>query len=206
MYEVLVGETCYTASEQQKLLARITEKSATKVAQLSGHWVYYVHYDNGLEEVKQLLQLPEQSRPPSLRKNQRAVDIYITPRNTISPWSSKATNIAHVSGLKDRVRRIERGRLIHIDFDEPYEGELDLSFRDAIYDRMTESFGLELPDPHSMFADGVPSPLVVVDIFVDGKDSVDVLQEYNQRMGLGLDRPNMEYLVAEYRKLGRPPT
>lgn len=205
MYEVLVGESCYTASEQQKLLHRVNEKSPTEITKLSGHWIYYIHLDSGLDEVKQLLHVSDQLRASPSNESGASVDIHITPRN-ISPWSSQATSIAHICGLKNRVWRIERGRVIHVEFQEVSEGELALSFRDAIYDRMTENISLKPPVPDMLFTKGDRSPLVVVDIFSDGRTPISALQEYNKQMGLGLDQPNMEYLVAEYMNLGRPPT
>ena len=55
---------------------------------------------------------------------------YVTPRN-ISPWSSKATSIAHVCGLKTQVHRIERGRAILVNFAEPFDGR-DATFKDVL--------------------------------------------------------------------------
>lgn len=66
--------------------------------------------------------------------------LFISPRKgTISPWSSKATSIAHVCGLQDHVKRIERGIVISLVFEGAYEklGE-GYPFTDALYDRMTQ--------------------------------------------------------------------
>ncbi len=70
---------------------------------------------------------------------------------------------------------------------------------------MTENLSLELPAPEDMFARGARKALEVVDIFAHGSP-LTVLQEYNRQMGLGLDQPSMEYLVAEYLNLGRSPS
>lgn len=66
--------------------------------------------------------------------------VWITPRKgTISPWSSKATSIAHVCDLGKYVSRIERGLLLSITFDRPFNASASgLPFADIIYDRMTE--------------------------------------------------------------------
>ncbi len=92
-----------------------------------------------------------------------------------------------------------------IEFDEKYSGEQDLSFRDEIYDRMTENFSLEPPNLDAMFAEGRRKPLEVVDIFTDTRGPLVALQGFNRHMGLGLDEPSLEYLVAEYKNLGRSP-
>jgi len=208
-YERLVCGPCYTAYDEQKLLNRINEKSRAKVCRIRGHWVYYVHLSKqgAFPQVKQLLlQAAEVSKGPSLYQGDggNSVEIHITPRN-ISPWSSKATSIAHVCGLEDQVHRIERGRSIVIEFVGKYSGEHDLSFRDEIYDRMTENFSLEPPNLDAMFTEGRRKPLEVVDIFADKRGPLVALKDFNRQMGLGLDEPSIEYLVAEYKNLGRSP-
>lgn len=66
--------------------------------------------------------------------------LYVVPRKgTISPWSSKATSIAAVCGLADVVQRIERGVLIVLQFDSPYQNpQGPYPFADALHDRMTQ--------------------------------------------------------------------
>jgi phosphoribosylformylglycinamidine synthase len=214
-YEVLLGESCYTTSEAQKLSARINETSVAKVRSISGQWLYYVDLEsssggghdqeNTLEKVKQLVQassLPQSGDPSkSSNKTNKTLEVHITPRNTPSPWSSKATSIAQVCGLKARV---ERGRIVTIEFEESFSGD-QLSFKDVIHDRMTESLNETLPEPTTIFAKGARGELVVVDIFADGTDALGALQDYNKTMGLGLDLPNLEYLVEQYKSLGRSP-
>lgn len=186
-YEVLVGESCFSAAEAAKLLGLINKKSPAKVTQLRGQWIYYIHLDDGLDKVKQLLQVTGQ--PGDFDSDGKTFNIHITPRN-ISPWSSKATSIAHVCGLKGRVHRIERGRVVTVEFEDSSAGEGDLAaFRDVLHDRMTENFALDAPAPHDMFAEKERLPLVIVDIFADGKNPLTELQNYNKAEGLGLDQP-----------------
>lgn len=207
MYEMLHGDSCYTAAEESKLLTRINEKYHTKISQISGHWVFYVHIssDGALDKIKSLVQAVDHTSGSSVRSTNH-LQIYITPRN-ISPWSSKATNIAHDCSLKDKVHRLERGRCLAIELEKPYSGG-DLPFRDEIYDRMTEILSYSPPYMRQMFNDGIRKPLEIVDIFnnKEGFGPLATLKAYNQQMGLGLDQTNMEYLVAEYRNLNRPPT
>ena len=128
---------------------------------------------------------------------------YVTPRN-ISPWSSKATSIAHVCGLKQRVHRIERGRAILVNFTEPLDGE-DCPLKDVIYDRMTENISTTEPVPSEMFATGARFPLEVIDLWIKGSTPIEVLKVYNIKRGLALDNLEIEYLVQAYTQLGRPP-
>ncbi|KAI5467810.1 CobB/CobQ-like glutamine amidotransferase domain-containing protein [Mariannaea sp. PMI_226] len=208
MHQVLVGESCFTASELQKLVQRINDQSPVKVANLSGSWQYYVDLETEdrtvLDKVKQLLGAIDQPTSGSaIDTNEKSVQVFITPRN-VSPWSSKASNIALVCGLKT-VQRIERGRVLNIEFEGEYKGEQDLAFRDVVYDRMTEYFTTSPPVLDTIFAHGTRNPLVVVDIFSDARGPLAALQEHNKTAGLGLDQANMEYLVKQYTALGRPP-
>ena len=82
-------------------------------------------------------------------EERRLIFVYVSPRKgTISPWSSKATSIAHVCGLEKVVERIERGVLFGLEVEG---GQVDVKmFADLLYDRMTEvcmaySFMLQLP-------------------------------------------------------------
>lgn len=202
-HETIVGGSCYTESEVQKLLGRINKQSDVKVTAIRGNWLYYVNLKKGqagLDKVQQLLQVNDTSK--TLHTTEGGVRVYVTPRN-ISPWSSKATSIAHVCGLKEHVHRVERGRVITIEF----EGSpaTDLSFRDIIHDRMTETITAEQPSMDAMFVDGGRAPLVVVDIFASNQEPLSILAEYNKKMGLALSQDEMQYLVDAYTKLGRPP-
>lgn len=202
-HETITGGSCYTASEAQKLLGRINRQSDVKVKAIQGNWLYYVNLKKGLaglEKVQQLLQVNNASETAPTTEN--GVKIYITPRN-ISPWSSKATSIAHVCGLKEQVHRVERGRVITIEF----EGcpQIDLPFRDIIHDRMTENITTDQPSLDAMFVEGDREPLIIVDIFADGEEPLSILADYNKKMGLALSQDEMQYLVDAYTKLGRPP-
>ena len=127
---------------------------------------------------------------------------YVTPRN-ISPWSSKATSIAQVCGLKNQVHRIERGRAIVVAFSDPLEGR-EIPFKDIIYDRMTENISTIEPELQKMFAEGQPVSLEVVNLS-SGSSPIEVLKSYNKKRGLALDQLEMEYLIQAYTKLGRHP-
>ncbi|KAK7947892.1 phosphoribosylformylglycinamidin [Apiospora aurea] len=213
MYETIVGGSCLTKAEVGKLLARInTNVSDQKVTGISGQWVYYIQSEKeggGFDNVKRVLHVPvDQSTGVVSSDKPNVCDIYITPRN-ISPWSSKATSIAHVCGLKDQVQRIERGRVIRIELDgeSNYQTVEDIaSFRNTIYDRMTENIGLESPSPATIFDEGRRKELIIVNIFAEGQEPLEVLHDYNKTNGLGLDESNMEYLVGKFKELGRPPS
>ncbi|CAG8956024.1 hypothetical protein HYFRA_00008880 [Hymenoscyphus fraxineus] len=203
---VLPGDSCFTPSEATKLIALINKLGKTKVTHLQGVWVHYAHFqlrgDSAVEVEDRLRQLLPgvNSEAPALAAASKTY--YISPRN-ISPWSSKATSIAEVCGLKG-VQRIERGRAVTIAFsEEPKED--DLFFKDILHDRMTESFSASQPDLEIMFAEGKPLPLEVVDLWKEGSTPIEILKAYNVECGLALDPSEMEYLVQAYTQIGRAP-
>lgn len=111
------GDLCFTPAEAQKLVDKINAGStkAPQVVEISGVWVHYAHLKSGGREVEAKINDLLSGASLNSFLEQKPVSsstwiLYVTPRN-ISPWSSKATSIAQVCGLKD-VHRIERGRAI----------------------------------------------------------------------------------------------
>ncbi|KAK1780074.1 CobB/CobQ-like glutamine amidotransferase domain-containing protein [Copromyces sp. CBS 386.78] len=203
----LTGSSCYTASEAVKLKEQINKTAPIKVSSVSGVWVYYAHIagdaNSAQQKLAQLLPLSADQAAPHLTHIGYGRKWYVTPRY-LSPWSSKATSIAQVCGYEKEIHRIERGRLIHIEFEQPFNDKT-ITFRDVLHDRMTETFSADAPNLVTMFAEGQPQTLEVVDIFAPGKDPIQVLQQYNKERGLALDQSEIEYLVEKFSQLGRPP-
>ncbi|RCH92659.1 hypothetical protein CU098_003960, partial [Rhizopus stolonifer] len=130
--------------------------------------------------------------------------VLVVPRaGTISPWSSKATNIAHLCNLYDQVERIERGvayRIVKEDGSQLSAQELN-SIVDLIHDRMTQSISLALPEPESVFHHGTPAPLTVVDLLSNSTGTTDARQklvEANTTLGLALATDEIDYLIDAF--------
>lgn len=127
----------------------------------------------------------------------------VVPRaGTISPWSSKATNIAHLCNLYDRVERIERGlayRIVKSDGSHLTAEELN-SISDIIHDRMTQTVSTSIPAPESVFHHGAPAPLTVVDLLTqgDGVDAREKLTVANKELGLALANDEIDYLIDAF--------
>ena len=113
----------------------------------------------------------------------------VVPRlGTISPWSSKATDIARNCGLA-AVKRIERGTAYTIDSARP-------GIAAKIHDRMTETVLASFAEADRLFQHVPPRPLGHI------KD----IREANGRLGLALSEEEIEYLERAYREVGRDPT
>jgi len=121
---------------------------------------------------------------------------YVVPRpGTISPWASKATDIAHNCGLQ-AIRRIERGIIYYIDSSATVPLEL-------LHDRMIESVFTRVDDCAALFQHHEPRPLVEINALSDGKAA---LQRANVDLGLALSVDEIDYLDAAYTELGRNPS
>jgi phosphoribosylformylglycinamidine synthase len=128
--------------------------------------------------------------------------LVVTPRpGTISPWSSKATDIAHVCGLQ-AVRRIERGTLYTLTGATPTREGLG-RLAAALHDRMTEAVLYALEEGATLFHDESPRPLGHVPLGADGHAA---LLAADRRLGLALSSDEIDYLVSAYQTLGRDPT
>ncbi|MBQ4864356.1 phosphoribosylformylglycinamidine synthase [Pseudoalteromonas sp. MMG013] len=126
--------------------------------------------------------------------------ILVTPRpGTISPWASKATDIANNCGLS-QVHRVERGIAYYV------EGELSAEQLSAtaalLHDRMTEAVHSELESAGKLFSVDEPSPMSSVDILGGGREA---LATANVEQGFALADDEIDYLVENFQKLGRNP-
>ncbi|KAJ3284942.1 hypothetical protein HK104_009699 [Borealophlyctis nickersoniae] len=130
--------------------------------------------------------------------------VLVLPRpGTISPWSSKATDIARTCGLGELIKRIERGVVyfIHGDSDAAITDEQLKSFADAIHDRMTQVVLRAVPDDAQIFSQGEPGPLKTVPLLAaakEGKNPREVLAKANKEWGLALAEDEIDYLVEAF--------
>ncbi|HUG98594.1 MAG TPA: phosphoribosylformylglycinamidine synthase [Gammaproteobacteria bacterium] len=129
--------------------------------------------------------------------------LLVVPRfGTISPWSSKATDIAHNCGL-GAVRRLERGVAWHIVSRRPLQPDELAALARPLHDRMTESVVCRVEDVARLFEQHEPALLGHVDILAGGRAA---LADANTGLGLALSDEEIEYLLEHYRQVGRNPT
>ncbi len=131
--------------------------------------------------------------------------ILVTPRlGTVSPWSSKATDIAANCGLS-AVARIEHGvawRLL-TKKGRPVKAEGVQAALPYLHDRMTESVLFDERDAEKLFHHVAPQPLASVNILRGGKKA---LQQANLDLGLALSPDEIDYLVSNFKRVKRNPT
>jgi phosphoribosylformylglycinamidine synthase len=126
----------------------------------------------------------------------------VVPRpGTISPWSSKATDIARVCGLTG-VARIERGILYAVALPARLARGARAQLAAALHDRMIETVFEEVAAAAQLFAQHQPRRLQMISLAA-GRSA---LVEANQRMGLALSPAEIDYLFATFTQLGRDPS
>ncbi|TFK53812.1 phosphoribosylformylglycinamidine synthase [Heliocybe sulcata] len=141
---------------------------------------------------------------------------YVVPRpGSISPWSSKATDIAHLCNLGEHVQRIERGTLYT--FTSSDGSSLTLrditSFSNLIHDRMTQTIRQSLPDSSEIFAHSSPAPLRIVQLqdpyartSAAYEEAHGRLVAANEELGLALAPDEIDYLASAFLASKRNPT
>lgn len=138
--------------------------------------------------------------------------IFVAPRaGTISPWSSKATDIARMCKLESTVQRIERGVAFVLTASAPFKAaDLDEKAAAQLHDRMTQLLLDELPEEKSLFERGQPAPLKTIDVVGTTREQAkEILVRANVELGLALGGEELDYLVESFLTTsasGRNPT
>jgi phosphoribosylformylglycinamidine synthase len=128
--------------------------------------------------------------------------ILVVPRvGTISPWSSKATDIAQVCGLS-AVRRLERGLEYHLQAEPALSRAALTRVAATLCDRMTETALLDGADAAQLFAHAAPRPFAAISL----RSGRAALKAADAKLGLALSADEMDYLLESFRRLGRDPT
>ncbi|MDD3180253.1 MAG: phosphoribosylformylglycinamidine synthase [Opitutaceae bacterium] len=128
----------------------------------------------------------------------------VAPRpGTISPWSSKATDIAHICGLAN-VKRIERVIAYSIDLGPDYSLTATHSsiLAEKLHDRMTQVVFGDLSACEALFRHEAPRPMTIVPVLAQGRPA---LVDANHSLGLALADDEIDYLVRNFTDLGRDP-
>ncbi len=202
MLLVLAGPRALSDFRRQKLSAEI-EAAAVNADVVETQYLHLVDVDSQLTPAE--LQLLTELLKYGPVADQRSVitdvgadesfRLVIPRRGTISPWSSKATDIAAICGL-DKVRRIERGIGYWLKTDSVEE--LD----NLIHDRMTEEV-VATTEGDCLCASAEPTALSLIDVLGQGAAAI---ADANAALGMALTEDEIEYLVNAFNTLERNPT
>ena len=185
-------------------LQRQIESISAKVTGFSAKYVHFIQASDDLDSDEQSkLEALLSYSSATASKSSSDLQILVTPRfGTISPWSSKATDIAHNCGLH-RVKRIERGTLFAFSLSDSATPDEIKDIANLLHDRMTESVSFDLKAAESLFVEETKRELVEVSLDENAKEK---LLHANQEMGLALADDEIDYLIKNYAQLERSPT
>jgi len=188
---VFQGLPVFSKFRNQKLLASAQCIEPSIVA-LHAEYVHFVDTREKLtaQETATLESLLTYgSKAESLQRT--GMLMLVAPRiGTISPWSTKATNIAHNAGLVS-VRRIERAVAYHLQ-GITSNGSIE-AIQHLFCDRMTEAILLNMDSAKSLFTAQNPAQIKSIPLLVDGKTA---MQKANLDLGLALAEDEIDYLIA----------
>lgn len=197
---ILRGAPALSAFRHGKLL----EQLSAKIPAVTGLYAEFAHFADVVgvltaDEEQVLARLLKYG--PSVPVQEPSGRLFLTiPRfGTISPWSSKASDIARNCGLA-KIQRLERGIAYYV------SGELSEADVQAaaalLHDRMTQLVLSAMEQAADLFSHAQPKPLTAVDILGGGRAA---LEQANVQLGLALADDEIDYLVKSFTELARNP-
>lgn len=198
--EIVRGAPALSEFRNEKLLQRL-QQAGLPVKALYAEFVHFVHLEQALDDNARTVLTKLLTYGPALALHEPVGHLLVVvPRQgTISPWSSKATDIAHNCGLQ-QIHRIERGIAYYLEGDLTAEQQNKAAA--LLHDRMTEMVLRSFDEAVRLFQSATPAPLQSIDILDGGRDA---LERANKEMGLALAEDEIEYLYENFLALERNP-
>jgi phosphoribosylformylglycinamidine synthase len=209
----LRGSPALSTFRLQKLLQDLTA-SGIPVRAVNAEFVHIIETTGDLSaEQRNVLDQLLTYGPSRAAQEVAGVVQIVAPRpGTISPWSSKATDIAHICGLT-AIKRIERVIAYTIDVGvgdgpdtrfpfSPIDAKQQQALRAKLHDRMTQVVFGDLPACAALFRHEAPKPMNSVPVLAAGRSA---LVAANIHLGLALAEDEIDYLVKAFTTLGRDP-
>jgi len=201
----LRGSVAASPFRLEKILNAL-KQSAPAIAQIRTEFWHFVWASEELNALQQnsLAQILTYGPKVSLEAAEGELFLVIPRIGTISPWASRATDIANHCGLES-VTRIERGIAYYVKTSNGQaltEAE-KTALKALIHDRMTETVIHHFEDAARLMHQASPKPLSSVDILTGG---IQALNNANSELGLALSPDEVGYLFDNFTRIGRNPT
>ncbi|WP_150137138.1 phosphoribosylformylglycinamidine synthase [Candidatus Enterovibrio altilux] len=200
--EILRGSPALSEFRVNKLL----ENCQTDHLPITGLYAEYIHFvdlcsplnEDERQKLDRLL-----TYGPAMKEHASTGSLFlVTPRTgTISPWSSKATDIAHNCGL-NHIKRLERGTAYYLDLSTSLNNTQVSTLKGLLHDRMIEVVFSDMADTAVLFTTATPAPVKAIDMLASGRNA---LKKANVELGLALADDEIDYLIKIFTKLGRNP-
>ncbi|PWW40185.1 phosphoribosylformylglycinamidine synthase [Chromohalobacter israelensis] len=201
----LRGAPALSAFRHAKLLAALRD-AVPEVEALYADYVHFVDHQEDLDDTARevLAQLLTYGpvRDGADAESEGQLFLVVPRLGTLSPWSSKATDIAHNCGLH-QVRRIERGIAYRVTLGGKLDEATFAALVAVLHDPMTETVLADASDAAKLFEQHEPAPLGRVDVLEGGREA---LVDANDALGLALADDEIDYLLEAFRSLDRNPT
>ncbi|PCJ45496.1 MAG: phosphoribosylformylglycinamidine synthase [Moraxellaceae bacterium] len=203
----LRGAPALSLFRRNKLLNSL-QQSLPKITGLISEFVHFVDLQSDLSDTDMAVLTRLLQYGPSIEGSAEQCEakgelILVTPRpGTISPWSSKATDIAHNCGL-DNIKRLERGVAYYVEVAAALTAAETQQLTSLLHDRMVEVTFTSMSEATALFAKHEPKPVTSIDILGGGRAA---LAQANSELGLALADDEIDYLVESFVALQRNPT
>ena len=199
----LAGASALSPFRLRRLLGEL-QSIAGDVRAVQARFMHFIEIDGDPRDDERAMLQQLLDYGPHREAEQYAGELFlVVPRpGTLSPWSSKATDIARNCGLA-RVRRIERGIAYYVSHDGTIGAELRARLAAPLHDRMVEAVFASLDDAANLFVHETPRTLRTVDILGGGRAA---LARANRELGFALADDEIDYLCAAFVELGRNPS
>ncbi len=199
------GSAALSSFRLDKILNAL-KPAVPRISHLYAEFWHFIWSDGELGEEQQAVLAKILTYGPKMAEEAPHGELFlVVPRpGTISPWSSRATDIARHCGLPG-VTRLERGVVYYVTTSDgaPLSTDEKLALKAVIHDRMTEAVFTSLEDAAKLVETAQPQPLAYVDILSGGKPALEVA---NAQLGLALSADEIDYLVENFTRIARNPT
>ncbi|MGZ8303657.1 MAG: phosphoribosylformylglycinamidine synthase [Telluria sp.] len=212
---ILPGSNALSVFRNQRLLTQL-QTVAPAITAVTARFYHFIDTGAPLsaQDTERLGAMLTYGEPAAAAQEGASEEFFVIPRlGTISPWASKATDIAHNCGMA-HIHRIERGIAYTVYLKSGILGssigatkQLDagetIAVAGLLHDRMTESVLRNAGDAQNLFTELTARPLASIDVLGEGKAA---LEKANTELGLAMSDDEIDYLHDAFTKAKRNPT
>ena len=210
---ILPGSNALSVFRTQRLLSQL-QAVAPAITAVQGRFYHFIDTSAPLsaQDTERLGAMLTYGEPAAAGQEGASEEFFVIPRlGTISPWASKATDIAHNCGMT-HVHRIERGiaytvylkqGILGIGATKKLGADEAIAVAGLLHDRMTESVLRNADDAANLFSELEARPLESIDVLGAGKAA---LETANTELGLAMSDDEIDYLHDAFTKAKRNPT
>lgn len=198
----LRGAKALSPFRMEKLLSSL-QVAIPRIRDIDSAFIHFVQISHELREHEHEVLAKLLTYGGPLAAVSKGEMFLVIPRiGTISPWASKATDIARNCGLTG-IKRIERGIVFRVNCDEPLDDREREAIARTIHDPMTETVRFELDSADQLLAVQAAQPFATVPVIAEGKAA---LVRANAENGLALSLDEIDYLFDYFHRIARDPT